>query len=710
MQKKIKPPKQNKKSKREEHAEIVSAADDAMPLQKVFNKSALGWLVFLLGVLLYSNTFNHDYTVDDITVISGNRITQQGVSAIPELLTTPYRIGYWQRKENLYRPLSMVMFAIEYEIAPASPALSHMVNVLVYGLTGWLLYLLLLQLFAGNALIALVCAVLFIAHPIHTEVVANIKSRDELLSLFFCLGALFNLFKYLASNKMGWMLLALSSYMLALFSKENAVTFMAVIPLAIYFFSSEKIKRIVSLTLLFLIPVAVYFSCRFVVLKDLGAYDEVMLINNSLVGADSFGGRLATALGVLGKYMMLLLLPLTLVSDYSYNQIPVVGWDNVGVLLSVATLAAMTIFALMQLKKRTVFSFSVLYFFITLSVVANVLFLIESAMGERFVYMPSVGFAMVTGFLLVSFLAEKNQTMYASLSDMINKNTKLFAVVGIVFALYAFKTVTRNVDWKNNLTLLEADVKNSPNSAREQYAYGSATVVERAWDEPSPQKRDQLLQKGINHLQKAVEIWPEYADAYNMLGKAYMKLEDATSAAYTFDKAQSIKTFSDAAFYSDASLAYFSAKQYDKAIVAMQKSVAIDPLPEGWSNLGMYMTESGKPVEAIAPLQKAIALKPDFAKAHYNLGLAFARLQNFDQAIVHFEKALELSPTSEENLNNLGNCYAAKQDYAKALDYFLRVEKLNPGNVMVLKNIGFTYRNLGNHAKAEEYITRAGGL
>ena len=149
-------------------------------------KIILGCIVAALGLLLYVNTFHHNYCLDDVAVIKANKFTQQGLAGIPTLLHTFYWQGYWTANAGLYRPLSMILFAVEWQFFPASPHIYHMVNVLLYALMGYLLFTFLTKLFPKvNLIFPFIISLLFMAHPIHIEVVANIKSADEILAFIF---------------------------------------------------------------------------------------------------------------------------------------------------------------------------------------------------------------------------------------------------------------------------------------------------------------------------------------------------------------------------------------------------------------------------------------------------------------------------------------------------------------------------------------------
>lgn len=160
-------------------------------------------LLALIAVALYANTFDHKYALDDIAAVGQNLFVKQGFKGIPDLLRTEFwhfsniSLGY-------YRPLSLITFAIEQEYFKDSPGISHIINTLLYGLTGVGLGALLQKWLPGQPIVAFLIGLLFIAHPIHTEIVANIKGRDELLSFLFITTMLLAYWRYLETKQWGW--------------------------------------------------------------------------------------------------------------------------------------------------------------------------------------------------------------------------------------------------------------------------------------------------------------------------------------------------------------------------------------------------------------------------------------------------------------------------------------------------------------------------
>jgi hypothetical protein len=139
----------------------------------------VGIILGLIAFLLYSNTINFDYVLDDSAAIVENQFVKKGIAGIPDLL----RSDFWHFSNlqlGYYRPLSLITFAIEQQFFKGDPHISHFVNVAIYAFTAYVLFILLSSIFkTRNFLFPLLISLFFIAHPVHTEVVANIKSRTN---------------------------------------------------------------------------------------------------------------------------------------------------------------------------------------------------------------------------------------------------------------------------------------------------------------------------------------------------------------------------------------------------------------------------------------------------------------------------------------------------------------------------------------------------
>ena len=138
-------------------------------------------VIVVLTFILYGNTVRNNYLKDDNVVTNKNDLVQKGIKAIPEIFSALFDKDDGKFNFN-YRPVPKSTFALEYEYFGDNPHISHFINLLIYSITGIILFLLLRTLFKDyNYLFSLVITVIFIAHPIHTEVVASLKNRDEML-------------------------------------------------------------------------------------------------------------------------------------------------------------------------------------------------------------------------------------------------------------------------------------------------------------------------------------------------------------------------------------------------------------------------------------------------------------------------------------------------------------------------------------------------
>ncbi len=242
--------------------------------------------LFLFAFVLYANTLNHDYVLDDFSVIKENIIVKKGLDGIGEIFSTHYRAGYGFANGNLFRPLSLSLFALQWEIAPNQPSLAHWFNVILFAILGLLLYQFIYVL-SKNQLLSLITSLLFIAHPIHTEVVANIKSVDDILSMLFSLGGMLILFKHLSADVKDKKLIPLSLllFFLAFLSKESTITYIGLVFFILILFYKKPILDAVKITALFLIPFSAYLLLRIKALGSISGAKTIAKIDNLLLAA-----------------------------------------------------------------------------------------------------------------------------------------------------------------------------------------------------------------------------------------------------------------------------------------------------------------------------------------------------------------------------------------------------------------------------------------
>jgi len=684
----------------------------AIPAPKTIDKKWLYICIAIISFLLYAGTINHGYTVDDGTVIENNKYTKQGVKAIGKILTTPYRAGFWDRNEGIYRPVSVIMFAVEYDLSGGKPWLGHLINILLYTITCTLVFKLLLRIFQSyNVLIPLISTLLFAVHPIHTEVVANIKSRDEILSLLFALIAIINLLNYIDNRKTLSLVIAIFSFTISLFSKESSIAWVGIIPLILWTTTKLSLKEIAKNSLPFLGLAIIYLLIRNQILGNVGSNYELLLINNSLLGTDNKLDQLATASFILIKYIGLLIFPKTLIFDYSFNTIPVIKITNIASLFSISILLGLIIYSIRSLKNKSIASLGIFIFLGAIALVSNIFFLIEATMAERFVYTPSLGFCILIGAILAKYLVNDKSGVHTLSFNLLNKNAKIVYPFIIICILFVGRTVVRAANWKDNITLLQKDVQSAPESARIRYALGSALLIEKAMKEEDGVAKNNYVDMAIDHLTKGVTLIPNYNDAWYHLGLAYKEKEDYPNAVAALEQANSYKKFEDVNRIISLGTTYGLNQQYSKAIPVLREALAKDSnSSDAWNNIGLYYGESGILDSSMLAFANALKINATFEKAYYNRGNIWAKNGNFKQAIQEYAQAIKINPEFEDAYNNTGNCYGALQIPDSAKKYFEKTIALNPNNGKALYNLGITMKILNDSIASINYFTRAKNL
>lgn len=485
--------------------------------------------------------------------------------------------------------------------------------MLLYAITAIFLFLTLVKIFKNyNYVAPLLITLLFIAHPVHTEVVANIKSRDEILSFLFCIMALYFSIEHYCYNKpVSYKVLSWIFFFLAILSKETVLMYAVIIPMTYYFFTDFPLKKIFRLAVPFIALVVVYMFIRGHILDSITFDEQMQVINNSIMSAKTPADKLATTILILGKYIWLLFIPLSLTFDYSYNQIPAVSFSNPGALLSIAVYAALIGYALLRLKKKDPIAFGIFYYLITMLLVSNLFVKIGSTMGERFLYTSSLGFSIAIGLLILKTLRIPTTIARPKLNT-------LYPVVGIILLAYTVKTISRNADWKDNYTLFEAGVVTSPNSARAHQSL-AITYTDTAIKTTDPASKNMFFSKAIKEYNIAIGILPSYSEALFNKGWNYYSMGNFDSAATSFIKCIYAEPKYISA-YQDLGVIYFNKGEYEKSISIFKLGLSQVPNDADlYANIGASYYNMNKFDSSVVYLQKALSIDPNISTARANL-------------------------------------------------------------------------------------------
>lgn len=653
-------------------------------------------IAFLLGFALYANTIPFDYTLDDKLYITANEFTKKGIDGIHDIWTNDLMTGFFGSKKNLveggrYRPLSQTTHAIEWQIFGNNPEISHLINVVLYGLIGVLLLSVLKRIFNWNEdrwwwSIPFVATALFLAHPAHTEVGASIKSRDEILSVLFALMAFRSVLVYMKNGHFLHVILAGFWFFLSILSKESSATFIGVIPLTLIFFPQGSFKRSALSMTGMVAFVGLYLLIRTSVYSDHG---DSMLVANELMNKPYIlateSERLASIFFTMGLYVKLLFFPHPLTHDYypfhpfaTFAELQAGGsqyldWNETGAMASLILYAALSLFGLITLvqklmgKPANIYGYGVLLYLGTFILYSNLFFDIGAFMNERFLFIPSIGFVIIVAHFLVNFLSKKMAQNVA------------VGLFGIIMIGYAGKTFFRNYAWENDRALATADVGTSDGSAKVKMTYGSELLEQAKEKGVSEIERTRLLNAAEESCLNSLRIYPQYFPPLDILGNIYFEKKN-------YD---------------------LSVKYFNQALRYKPNDARIRSNTEAVGNMAMQKGAPDAAIEAFKALAKVYKGK-DLSRVYSNMGEVYGKNKNdLQNSMKYLRLAQQADQQNSAVYQKMGIVYAMSGQADSALTNFNKALQLDPENARVMLNLGVLYGQLGQIDLANQYMTRA---
>ncbi len=418
-------------------------------------------ILLVVTLAAYANSLGIGMARDGRALVSNDeRIRVASYESVTRILHTPY---WWPPMDRLYRPVTTLSFLINYSILGngSQPAGYHFINLVLHLLNVCLLFQLCCLLFR-RTVPALAAAALWAVHPIHTEVVTNIAGRADLLAGISIFGGLLIYARMSESTGQRRMiaiagLLALAA--LGVFSKENAAVLAGLMFLWDLSFGTMTKRGMLSRLPFYaaaLIPLLLFAIIRRQVFSGL-SLDETNILDNPLLGLGFLQSRFM-ALKVIGLYLWLLAFPISLSSDRSYNQIPVDRLGDPLAWLAVAVVIGLLAAAIVMYRRDRLLFWCAGFFAIAIFPTSNLPMQIGTIAAERFLYVPTAGFAIAVAALAFRWKPE----------------SRVAAILGAVVLLFAARTFARNPAWDSDLAISTADVQSAPNSFRMHTVYGES--------------------------------------------------------------------------------------------------------------------------------------------------------------------------------------------------------------------------------------------
>jgi len=463
-----------------------------------------------------------------------------------------------------------------------------------------------------------ISSLFFASHPLHTARVTNMTAAFDIYGILFMLLSFFFYIIFSQKNKKKYYYLSIISYLLALFSSEEAITMILILFLYDISFNYKINRNTFKLLFKKYIPYIIisvfYLIVRFSVLQQVGRTGTYF--------KESFLITQLTTVKVFANYIFLLFLPVNITTHRNIEFVASVL--DPYFLISLSFILLGIFFFIKSYQRSKIIFFSIGFFFITLLPFANI-FPQVTIMADRYLYLPSYGFVL---FLTIMILG-------LGRLNVLKKYSKIIIVILIIAILssYTFLTIQRNTEFKNNLTLYSRTIEKNQ---------GQGTMAHAALAEYYLKIGDYA--NAINYSLRAIELQPNNFYAYKNLGRISAEL-----------------------------------KNYSLAIYYYKKSLEIKPdLYQSYNNLGLIYSYIDDFDRSIFYLSKAIEMNPKISKAHQDIATIYAKIGKFDAAIEEINKAIEINPYEADYYYNLAVIYEFLEDDEKSKDLFLKALEIEP--------------------------------
>lgn len=617
----------------------------------------------ILSVFVYLNSIGNGFAYDDVLIIEKNLLIRS-VFNIPKL----FMIGYWDTwyaGAAAYRPFLMMTFVLNYAVSGTDAWSYHLFNVLLHAANSCLLYFLLVR-YQVSLSLAAVAGIIFAVHPVHTEAVSNVIGRGELLAAFWCGVSWLCWKEYQEASspfrKYGLFLAASGAYLIGLLTKESII----VLPILLFGVDLFRVDRVAELRqfgerflklavpyLGFVGGLAIYFGLRSMAGQILSQSSEISLPEMAKL---SYWGRLATMASMSLEYFRLLIVGYPLRPYYDPLTFGVLSSPNWRSWLGLFGVIGLALGAIVAYRRAPIVTFAIGFVFVTLGLFSNIVFLVGSLVAERFLYLPSVGYA-----ILIAWLAEQ-YVFSAFRSDKPASGRLIAAVVLLVWCVgYIGITARRNLDWANNEALFTRFIETDPKSSLGYTIVGD--IFFRRGEIPEARRL----------FEHCLTLSPSsFAGHWGLCqidfqeGKA-LDCRKRVDFLLGFEPPQLLPPADDWAQVHMLNARLLAQEQnWEKAIIAADRAVVLSPVVPDAQLLAADIRAQANQIDSALRLYQALIRQyPNFDRGLNNYGVILLRLGKLTEAEAQFQQALRLNPDSTVAARNLGLVQSRLQSVPK---------------------------------------------
>lgn len=599
-------------------------------------------LIVVIAIAVYANSLLNGFAFDDVLIVQNNPLIQSFQNTW-QVFTS----GYWQQWSgglSNYRPFFTLSLMIDTVSWKGNPFGYHLTNVLLHTATCVLLFTL-VRKYGLSSRLALHSTLIFAVLPVHTEAVANIAGRMEILGTLFS-GLSWLCWKQTPSRRLPgafWQVLSGLFFLSSILSKENFVTY----PVAL--FAAEWLSRKPLPTFRETLRMVPPFFTFFL---GLGLYLLLRKLSGETIGPPAqefsplakfnFGQRCLIMSSVSLDGYRSLVLGSPLKPMYDQGNLSIIPHLTARAGLGLGLFIGLAGFALLAIRRIPLISFAIFLGVSQFFIVSNIPFPIGAVFGERWLYFPSFGFCLLVGYGF--YRLER-----VLLARKVRQSTALVLLLFLsILGGYSLLTVRRNLDWKDNLTLFSRFIQTDPT-----HPLGYSQVA-KIIGERNPALARSLFITGL-------KMSP--GDLGNLSGLASLNflednLGDAEEQINAILAVEPPKLPLPAADWAGLHLLKAAILFQKGNLAGGERELATTiryyrNAPSDRLFYGTLLLKRGKPEGAVIMLRSVIQTNPEISQSYNNLGVALLRMGRLEEARESFEATLRLDSGHKQAIQNL---------------------------------------------------------
>ncbi|MFN8309505.1 MAG: hypothetical protein U0T73_06030 [Chitinophagales bacterium] len=555
-------------------------------MKQLKNKWVVAALLLLLSFIFYGNSLQNDFSLDDSYLLK--EVPNREVTLSDVLHPFKKRFDFVD-----YRPVPVSSFIFEKWLTGENdPHFSHFINFALYAALCFSVFLVITTFsIEGSWWLAIGITLLFLAHPSHSNVVNNLKSRDNLFSMLFGTLAFYFAMLPVNSGRDYWKIVA--AFLLinaALVSKLDAMGFIPIIALGMYLFGSKR--SLPRIGFIFLLLMGSFLFIRegliekYIPVQSLN--EPIVFTENPVVTHPEKSYAFSQSITTLWEYIKMMVWPKGYFFYYGYDMVPLLPLSDFRVIALLClhlVVGGMAVYAL--IKKRPLVCFGICSFYAALAYCANLQQPVAGIIADRYAFIASLGFCVLLASVLLRFSKQPFlQKYFEPKSDPRKKKekplaadpvwVKPFLVLTAAVALVYFPfTHSRNADWKNIFSLLEADMPHLERSF-EANRIAATQYINKASTMNNPNDRNYGFQKALQYSKQANALYPKMIHEQESEGICYYMLGMTDSCFNHFARVRAIFDTTSVGWEMTGDI-FAMRKQNDSALHAYERVLQLDP-------------------------------------------------------------------------------------------------------------------------------------